>query len=185
MTEQFVNIGCETVIGDLIFALGIPMPIKSLTLFKNIVNIFLPIVSMLPFDTLYPTGDSQNDKKREGKKCEKYEKFYHDADIIAGDFLYIKKYIPEKLTGKIIITNTVTKDDMNMLKEKGVDILITSTPEFNGRSFGTNMMEAVLVAASGKKPEQLSYDDYMELIDKLEFHPRVEYLNKNSSNKSV
>ena len=56
--------------------------------------------------------------------------------------------------------------------------MITSTPEFDGRSFGTNMMEAVLVAASGKKPEQLSEKDYIELIEKLKFYPRIEHLEE-------
>jgi hypothetical protein len=177
MAEEFVNIGCETVLGDLIFALGIPIPIKSLTLFKSVVAVLLPVVSMLPYEALYPTGSSQDEEKKD-KKNKKFEKFYNDADIIAGDFLFIKKYIPDRLTGKIIITNTVTRDDIEMLKGKGVSVLITSTPEFDGRSFGTNMMEAVLVAASGKKPEQLSEKDYIELIEKLKFYPRIEHLEE-------
>jgi hypothetical protein len=173
MAEAFMNFGCDTILGDLIFALGIPIPIKSLTVFRRVVNVLLPVVSRLPYEVLYPTGQKQNTQS----KSNKFDKYYHEADIIAGDFLYIKKYLPLYLHNKIIITNTVTKEDVKLLKERGVNILITSTPELDGRSFGTNVMEAVLIAASGKQPNQLTIEDYNDLIKKINFLPRIEYLN--------
>ncbi|MGE4284273.1 MAG: quinate 5-dehydrogenase [Clostridia bacterium] len=180
MAEVFIELGCDTVLGDLIFALGVPIPIKSLEMFRKIVNVFLPIVSRLPYEILYPTGEKQNSQVKSGK----FDKYYEEADIIAGDFLYIKKYLPQCLQDKIIITNTVTEEDVALLKRRGVCILITTTPEFNGRSFGTNVMEAVLIAASGRKPEELSNQDYIELIKKLNFSPRIEYLNNiNKTNE--
>ncbi|MDP3058013.1 MAG: quinate 5-dehydrogenase, partial [bacterium] len=97
-----------------------------------------------------------------------------DADIIAGDFHFIRRYMPQKLEGKIIITNTVTKDDVILLKQKGVKMLITTTPELEGRSFGTNVMEALLVALSGKKVSGLTAAEYDLLLDRLDFKPRVE-----------
>ena len=109
---------------------------------------------------LYPTGKSQEEI------VEKYGKYYNWADIIAGDFLMIKKHMPKDLTGKIIITNTTTKDDMEELKRRGVEVLITTTPILNGRSFGTNVMESMLVAYAGKKGE-LSEDEYFELLDRV------------------
>ncbi|MCG8500624.1 MAG: quinate 5-dehydrogenase [Firmicutes bacterium] len=186
MAESFIDMGCTTILGDIIFALGIPIPIKSISVFKKVVSTFLPIISRLPFNVLYPVGEKHNGQSAEPDRYTQagkaaywnFERFYNDADIIAGDFLYIKKYLPENLYGKIIITNTVAQADVDMLKQRGVSILVTSTPEFNGRSFGTNVMEAVLIAAAGKRPEQLSTEDYMYLIKKMNFAPRIEYLNK-------
>lgn len=57
-------------------------------------------------------------------------------------------------------------------------ILITTTPNINGRSFGTNVMEGVLVAIAGKKQEEMTPQDYDELLDKIGFEPRIEYLQK-------
>jgi hypothetical protein len=170
MAEAFVSSGCDVTIGDIIFALNIPFPIRSIKAFKRIVRILLPAVSCLPYKLLYPVGEDQN----KGPKASSFAKYYENVDIIAGDFLYIKKYMPQDLEGKIIITNTVTKEDANVLKDSGVDMLITSTPELNGRSFGTNVMEAVLIAASGKNPNELSEQDYLVLIDKLKFLPRIQ-----------
>jgi hypothetical protein len=51
---------------------------------------------------------------------------------------------------KIIATNTTTAADVELFREAGIKYLVTSTPVLEGRSFGTNMMEAALIAASGK-----------------------------------
>lgn len=175
MAKTFAECGCNVVIGDLIFALGLPFPIRNLKTFRNIANMIIPIISKLPFKMLYPIGNKQKEIKQN-----KFRKYYNEADIIAGDYHYIKKYMPDNMTGKIIVTNTVTGDDVKMLKERGVRILITTTPEWNGRSFGTNVIEALLVSISGKKPEELISEDYFLLLDKLDFKPRIEYLNSDN-----
>ncbi len=187
MAESFINQGCETILGDLMFALGIPMPIKNIKNFKRIVTILLPVVTRLPYEILYPIGENQECQEISSDKYNgsKFDKYYHNADIIAGDFLYINKYLPENLNNKIIITNTVTKDDIIRLRQLGVKMLITSTPEFDGRSFGTNVIEAVLIAASGKNPQQLTMNDYIQLTEKMNLVPRIEYLNDTEHGKGT
>ena len=173
MAQAFYEEGARLIIGDLMFALNLPIPLHSLKVVYFLSFIIVPIVVRLPFEMIYPTGDKQ--LKIDSKK---YERFYKEADIIAGDFLFIKKYMPERLDGKIIVTNTVTQEDVEMMKERGVKILITTTPNINGRSFGTNVMEGVLVAIAGKKQEEMTTQDYDELLDKIGFEPRIEYLQK-------
>jgi hypothetical protein len=80
--------------------------------------------------------------------------------------------MPPELPGKTIITNTVTTADVELLREIGVRTLITTTPEIEGRSFGTNVMEAMLVAYSSGKTE-LKQDEYERLLEELDFKPRV------------
>jgi hypothetical protein len=62
--------------------------------------------------------------------------------VIAGDCHYIKRHMPDDLRGKVIVTNTTTPDDQQLFKALGVKFLVTTTPVLDGRSFGTNMMEA-------------------------------------------
>ncbi|MHB1611436.1 MAG: hypothetical protein ACYCT0_07080, partial [Sulfobacillus sp.] len=50
---------------------------------------------------------------------------------------------------KIILTNTTTQEDRESLKNRGVRLVVTTTPVLSGRSFGTNVIEAALVAVSG------------------------------------
>ena len=46
----------------------------------------------------------------------------------------------------------------------------------DGRSFGTNMMEAALVAISGKG-RPLSWSELTEMLDTLGFEPQLQELN--------
>lgn len=168
LAEALTEAGCRMIYGDLIFAVGIPIPIHSLRTLGILAQLLLPVLSRLPFKYLYPTGEKQE------KVTTKYERYYLDADIIGGDFHFIRRYMPPRLPGKIIITNTVTGEDLVMLKERGVYMLVTTTPELGGRSFGTNVMEAVLISLLKKSPEDVTPEDYSRLLDELKFRPRVE-----------
>lgn len=175
MAEALVELGADVVFGDLIFGLGLPIPLRSLKALNRIASVIAPIITQLPFEWVYPTGSKQDEKRENNHK---YSSFYYKADIIAGDYHFIKRYMPENLEGKIIITNTVTEEDVKELKEKGVDLLVTTTPELNGRSFGTNVMEGVLVSLAEKRPEELTSEDYLNLLDKMNFEPRIIEFNK-------
>ncbi len=171
MAEALHQAGCKIIFGDLIFGLGIPIPLRSYKSFRILAKMLLPVVTKLPFKVLYPTGSSQE------KQSTKNQRYFNEADIIAGDFLIIRKYLPQSLEGKYIITNTTTAEDVKILKERGLKSLITTTPVFEGRSFGTNVMEATLVALMEKSPEQIKPQDYLEYIKKLNFKPRIEIFN--------
>lgn len=171
LAEGLIEAGCQMIFGDLIFCLNIPIPLYSLETLSKIAKIAIPLLVYLPIKYLYPTG-----KKQEGNNP-KYRRFFDNADIIAGDYLAISQYMPPKMEEKIIITNTVTLQNVKELKERGVKFLITTTPQFQGRSFGTNVYQAILVAVSGKKPEELSGLDYLNLARRSGFKPRIEQLN--------
>ena len=171
MAEGLIEAGCEMTFGDLIFCLNVPIPLHSFKSIEIFARLLLPILVYVPIKYLYPTGEKQE------KSNLKYVKYFYDADIIAGDYLGISQYMPEDMGGKIIITNTVTSSNVEDLKKRGVNYLITTTPEFEGRSFGTNVFQATLVAISGKSPEELQPEDYLKLIEKTGFKPRIEKLN--------
>ncbi|RKD33865.1 quinate 5-dehydrogenase [Thermohalobacter berrensis] len=171
MAESFEKAGSIMTYGDLIFALGIPIKIKSYNTLYNVAKVIAPLVVKLPFSMLYPTGSKQNQSLES-----RFSKYYNEADIIAGDFLYIKRYMPQNMKGKIVITNTVTSKDVEDMKKRGVAILVTTTPELDGRSFGTNVMEAAIVAFLGKNIDKISSDELNRTLDRLNFEPRIEYL---------
>ncbi|MGE4412562.1 MAG: quinate 5-dehydrogenase [Candidatus Caldatribacteriota bacterium] len=171
LAEGLLEAGCKMIFGDLIFSLNIPIPLYNLETLSKIAKIAIPILVNLPIKYLYPTGNKQESSNP------KYSRFFDDVDIVAGDYLAISQYMPLKMEGKMVITNTVTLKNIQDLKDRGVKYLITTTPEFEGRSFGTNVYQATLVAISGRKPEELSGEDYLELAKKSGFKPRIEQLN--------
>lgn len=170
MAEALAETGCDLILGDLIFALGIPIPLRSLRALERLAAVIAPIATRLPLSVLYPTGRKQEET------VPRHGRFFAWADVIAGDWHYVRRHMPASLAGKIILTNTVTREDVELLRQRGAAMLVTTTPELNGRSFGTNVMEAVLVAVSGRRPEELGPADYERLLDELDFRPRIERL---------
>lgn len=170
MTQSFVNAGYECLFGDLMFGLGLNIPVRSVTRAKQLYTLIAPVVTRLPFEWLYPTGEKQE------KWEPKFEKWYHWATVIAGDCHYIKRHMPARLDGKVICTNTTTTDDVEKFRAAGVRYLVTTTPIIDGRSFGTNMIEAALIAVSGKG-RQLTDTELDELIDRLGLEPTIQNLN--------
>jgi len=170
MSKSFLDCGYECTFGDLMFGLGLPFAVHSEKNLKRLAAILLPVVGRLPFEWLYPTGEKQE------HRVPKWEEYYRWGTIIASDCLYIKRHMPDRLDGKIIATNTTTPADVDQFRQAGIKYLITSTPVLDGRSFGTNMMEAALVAVAGKK-RKLSYEEINELLDKLGFEPQLQELN--------
>jgi hypothetical protein len=170
MTESFINAKYECVFGDMMFALGLPIAIRSTTTLRRLAKILLPIIGRLPIEWLYPTGEKQD------RNVPKYEKYYQWATVTAGDFIYVKQHLPLRMDGKIIITNTTTVEDVEWLKQRGVKALVTTTPVYDGRSFGTNMMEAALVAAAGKG-RVLTHEELLEMIEQLKLEPQIQKLN--------
>jgi hypothetical protein len=170
LSKSFVEAGYETIFGDFMFALDIPIAIRKLSTLKLMGSLLFPIVGRLPFEWIYPTGEKQE------KRTPKWGKYYAWATVIAGDCHYIKRFMPEDLTGKVIVTNTTTSEDVELFRKAGVKYLVTTTPVMEGRSFGTNMLEAALVAVSGKG-RALTWDELSELITKLGFEPQIQELN--------
>ena len=93
-----------------------------------------------------------------------------------GDMHYIYTYAPEDLRGKWVITNTTTPENIEQLRKRGVQRVITTTPRYGGRSFGVNMMEAALTAYAGKG-RPLSDAELGGLIEELALRPSIETLN--------
>jgi hypothetical protein len=170
LTESFIEAGYECVFGDMMFALGLPIPIRSTTTLRRLAKILLPIIGRLPIEWLYPTGEKQK------QNTPKYEKYYHWAGVTAGDYLYVRQHLPLHMDGKVIVTNTTTAADVEWLRERGVKALVTTTPVYDGRSFGTNLMEAALIAAAGKG-RVLTHDELIEIIDQLKLEPQIQTLN--------
>ena len=170
LSKSFAEAGYETVFCDLMFALDVPIPVRTMKGLRTLAALLIPIVTRFPFEWLYPTGEKQEEHKP------KFQKWYEWATVIAGDCLYIKRHMPFNMQGKVVVTNTTTPEDVAFFKKCGIKYLITTTPVLDGRSFGTNMMEAALVAVSGKN-RPLNWDELNELLDKLGFEPQLQELN--------
>ena len=170
MAESLHLAGFDTVYCDLMFALGVPIPIHGLKRLRAAASVIVPIFRLAPISMLYPTGQTQEEN------IPKYEKWFNYGPVIAGDFLYIRRHMPVDLSGKVIITNTTTSDDVKLLRSRGLAYLVTTTPRVDGRSFGTNVLEAALIAYAGKN-RPLTDAELTALVTELDLKPTVQALN--------
>jgi len=161
MAEALAERARAVVFGDALFALGIPLPLRNIRTLARLARLVLPIVVRLPFEWVYPTGEKQE------RNTPRWQRYFRWADVIAGDWHYIRRYAPRNLRGKVILTNTVRQADVDFLRERGADLLLTTTPVFGGETFATNVLEAVIVALSGSSPEDLRDSDYHLWLSRL------------------
>ncbi|MCL4560005.1 MAG: quinate 5-dehydrogenase [Chloroflexi bacterium] len=177
MATSFAGAGYDCRFGDLIFSLGLPFTLRSLKSLKNFAALLMPVAGRIPFQWLYPTGKEQE------KHTPKGQEHFIWAQVIAGDCHYITRYMPDRLEGKVIVTNTTTPDDRELFCRAGVKSLVTTTPVLDGRSFGTNMMEAAIIAATGRtQPVDYAHigaylDEMDGWIDRLQLTPQLQELN--------
>jgi len=165
MAQALDKSGASVVYGDFLFGIGLPFPIRTYKAVKSLGRILLPIITVLPFKWFYPTGEKQE------TRTPKFPKYFQEADVICGDWHYIRKFMPDKLPGKIIITQTLRKADLKFLQEAGVAAAITTTPMINGETFATNVMEGMIVSHLGKKPEDIQPQEYLDVLTKLGWKP--------------
>ena len=170
MSVGFLEQGYDCVFGDLMFALDVPIPLRSAQAVKRLAAVLMPLVSRLPFSMIYPTGDKQE------AFVPKHERWYKWATVLAGDCHFIKRHMPLQLPGRTVVTNTTTAADVQLFRERGIRYLVTTTPVLEGRSFGTNMMEAALVAVAGKG-RKLTTPELVDMIARLDFKPQLQQLN--------
>ena len=165
---EALNQYCPNVLyGDLLFGLGLPFPIRKYSTIEALGSLLLPVITKLPFQWFYPTGEKQE------KRSPKFSWAFHEATIIAGDWHYIHRYAPEKLFGKTILTQSVRKQDLKWLKEAGASRVVTTTPLIEGETFATNVMEGILVVQIGKNPDEINTNEYLSLLEDLKWEPNI------------
>jgi hypothetical protein len=164
MAESLVEHGADMRFGDLMFALGLPWPIRSMRTLDRVARLLAPPLTKLPVSWLYPTGSKQN----KPTTSQRFAQHYAWAEVVAGDWHTIRRYAPERLDGLTIFTNTTTKSDVAFLAEAGAARLVTTTPRFEGRSLATNLLEAAFVALRGPDQGRAGYD---AILDELGYAP--------------
>jgi len=102
--------------------------------------------------------------------------------IVVPSYIFyeqLEKTSIEELGGKTIITSTAYDDKIAFLKERGVNVVIDTTPKILERVVAPNVLEALIIAALGQKRDQIRSDDLLEIISTQKMDPRVVYPSGN------
>lgn len=171
MAQALVEAKASVIFGDILFGLGLNIPLRTYEQVKLVGSILLPIITQLPFKWFYPTGEKQE------QRVPKFPKIFAESTFICGDWHFIRRYAPDDMTGKTILTQTLRPADLDWLRSTGLRRAITTTPVIGGGTFATNVMEAAIIALLEKRPEQMTDQDYLDVLKRLDWTPNVIDLN--------
>jgi predicted amino acid dehydrogenase len=174
MAEVLSSYSHQIVFGDPIFHLNLPFALRSFKQLELYADLVLPALCRAPYGRLCPVGGEQDLRSPRGIK------YFDWADIVVGDFVYIRRFAPENLSGKVVITNALSAADVQELRDRGVESLITITPPLSDEHpyVGTNVIEAILVSFVERPVAEITDDDYLNLVARSPLTPRVTVLNE-------
>lgn len=97
------------------------------------------------------------------------------ATVIVAPVHELDEFGPEELAGKTIITSSINGERTAQFAEKGVMMVVDGAPSMFGHVLGPNLLDAMIVAATGKNPDDILEDDYLSIITEAGMEPRIVY----------
>ena len=96
------------------------------------------------------------------------------SHVVVGTFGEIKAVTDSgNLVGKTLITSAVDDERLAFFKAQKVNLVIDVSPKLFDKVVGINTLEAMILAALEKPPEEVSDDDFSEILDELKIVPRL------------
>lgn len=96
------------------------------------------------------------------------------SHVIVGTYGEIKAVgTVGNLAGKTLITSAVDDDRLAFFKRCKVNLVIDVSPKLFEQVIGVHTLEAMMLAALGRPPEEVSDDDFSEMLDELDVKPRL------------
>ena len=110
----------------------------------------------------------------EGFKSRRLADAAEKAHVVVGTFHELEAIGSARtLTGKTVITSAVDEYRMEFFRRCRVNLVIDVSPQLFERVVGINVLEAMILAALGKPAEELTDDDFTEILDELDIRPRL------------
>ena len=101
----------------------------------------------------------------------------HKASVVVAPAHELDDFGLEELAGKTIITSTVNAQRLAAFKDKGVHLVVDAAPLLHGHALAPDLLDAMILAASGKAADELLDDDYLAIITAQGLQPQLIYPN--------
>ncbi|MDX1801231.1 MAG: dehydrogenase [Marinobacter sp.] len=98
-----------------------------------------------------------------------------DAHVVIGSHDQLMHYTGHELVNKTLVTSGVSDRQLSRLRDSGVAMVIDYNPRVLPRPVSINVLEAMITAALDRSADQLTQDDYLEIITSLALQPRLLY----------
>jgi len=99
------------------------------------------------------------------------------AHVVVAPVHELDAFGLEELAGKTLVTTTVNEARLARFKDAGVHLVIDGAPLVQGHALDPALLDAMIVAATGKAGDELLDDDYLEVLSGEGLAPRLLYPN--------
>jgi predicted amino acid dehydrogenase len=154
---------------DPILHYGLPAVLPDRRRLEQYARVAMPFLTRRPYVSFFPRG-----RAAEGIQQRELVRFFLQADVVVGDLRLLMHYAPKEMPHKVVITDTIDDEALEVFRGAGVEVLGTTTPEvFPGRRVDLQILHALAVAHLQKDPRQIGDQDYLHLASQLSARPRV------------
>ena len=101
----------------------------------------------------------------------------HKASVVVAPAHELDDFGLEELAGKTVLTSTVNAQRLAAFKDKGVHLVVDAAPLLNGHALSPDLLDAMILAATGKPADELADDDYLDIINQQGLQPQLIYPN--------
>jgi predicted amino acid dehydrogenase len=149
----------------------LPLP-RSLEQLELYAATTLPILALLPYRFIHPVARGREERD------ERAVASFDWATVVAGDFAFIRRFAPQDLSGKTIITDDPSPAEIEDLRARGVLTLVTMTPPLSAeRPFvATDVLEAIVTAIT-EANRQPGEAEVLDFISAAGWNPTIQHLN--------
>jgi predicted amino acid dehydrogenase len=99
------------------------------------------------------------------------------ATVVVAPVHELDAFGLEELAGKTIVTTTVNDERLAAFRDKGVHLVIDGAPQLAGHALDPALLDAMILAATGKAADELLDDDYLDILTGEQLEPRLLYPN--------
>lgn len=163
--------GLMVEVGDPFFALGLPVTFSNLESFELVARLTLPVLRHIPLSFLYPLGEKQLDS------FQKYPHIYHRNNFVAGDYHFIRKYLPKRLKGQGFLVSTIRESGVEELVDRGARVIISLAPKVEGVTLGANLWDGIFFLLARKLNLRDMPEDWVKIAEMNDWRSDVLYSN--------
>ncbi len=157
---------------DLPMRFGIPKLLTSIDALQTYIELLRYLPAWISPDRLHLPLPMREEWRRL-----MLSKALREATVVVAPVHALDEFGIEELAGKTIVTTTVNEARLEHFKHAGVQMVIDAAPFLFGHALDPSLLDAMIIAASGKRPEQILEDDYLQIIADAGIEPRILYPN--------
>jgi hypothetical protein len=134
-------------------------PARSLAQLERYAAIVLPLVALLPTSRRHWRSLADGHDPRAARLCAW-------ADLLAGEFARVQRFAPHDLSGKLIVADDISLEEIRDLRRRGATGLVTLSPNLGGARpyVAASVLEAIAVSIleCGPEPPVAEIDGFVK-----------------------